>query len=87
MRVLRKCDGRRPRFAVKGFGTILAGSIHGNGWVNRYGTASWNHAMKAKASSCSATARCEQLCPATTPPMHLITISFAIPPSPYLPYE
>ena len=85
MRVLRKCDGRRPRFAVKGFGAILAGSIHGNGWVHCYGTASWNHAMKAKASSCSTTACCEQTCPATappTPPYHNFICHFSLRPSP-----
>ena len=76
MRALRQCDGRRGGFAMKRVGTIFAGSIHGNGWVFRYGTASWNHAMKAKASSSSTTACCEQSCPATTPPIHPTIISF-----------
>lgn len=68
-------------FAVKRFGAIFAGSIHGDGWVYRYGTASWNHAMKAKASSCSTTAFCEQPCPATTPPIILsqFLLSFLLP--------
>ena len=84
MKVHRQCDGRRGGFAVKGFSAIFAGSIHGNGWVLRYGTASWNHAMNAKASSSSTTAYCEHTCPACNPPIHSTTISFVTPPFPYL---
>ena len=85
--MLWQCDGRRGGFAVRGFGAIFAGSIHGNGWVHRYGSASWNHAIKANASSCNTTACCEQPCSATHPPIHPTTISFVVPPLPYLSYS
>ncbi len=66
---------------MKGFGANFVGSIHGNGCVHRYGSASWNHAMKANASSCSTTACCEQPCPATIPRIHPTTtfLSFLLP--------
>ena len=83
MRVLWQCDGRGGGFAVRGFGAIFAGSIHGNGWVHRCGSARWNHAMEANASSCSTKACCEQPCPATTPLIYPTTISSVIPPIPY----
>lgn len=82
MRVLRRCDGRRGRFAVKGFGAMSLGSTHGNEWALAMILLAGIIAMKANASSCITTACCEQPYPATTPPIHSTTIllSFLVAP-------